>query len=30
MAEHERISASDRFKLTGEDALTVYANLLES
>jgi alanyl-tRNA synthetase len=29
MAEHERISASDRFKLTGEEALAVYANLLE-
>ena len=29
MAEHEKISASDRFKLTGEETLAFYANLLE-
>ena len=29
MAEHEKVSASDRFKLTGEESLAFYADLLE-
>ncbi len=29
MAEHEKVSASDQFKLTGEETLTFYAGLLE-
>jgi alanyl-tRNA synthetase len=29
MAEHERVSASDQFKLTGEETLSFYADLLE-
>jgi alanyl-tRNA synthetase len=30
MAEHEKISASDQFKATGDEALTFYADLLEN
>ncbi|GAB4533939.1 MAG: alanine--tRNA ligase [Anaerolineae bacterium] len=29
MAEHEKVSASDQFKLTGEESLAFYASLLE-
>jgi alanyl-tRNA synthetase len=29
MAEHEKVSASDQFKLTGEETLAFYADLLE-
>ena len=29
MAEHEKISASDQFKLTGEESLAFYADLLD-
>jgi alanyl-tRNA synthetase len=29
MAEHEKVSASDQFKATGDEALTFYADLLE-
>jgi alanyl-tRNA synthetase len=29
MAQHEKVSASDQFKLSGEDTLTFYADLLE-
>ena len=30
MAEHEKVSASDQFKLTGEDILAFYVDLLET
>jgi alanyl-tRNA synthetase len=30
MAEHEKVSASDQFKATGDEALTFYADLLET